>query len=763
MCNHAEGWSYDNPNSFLNRVVKESGVTTINPKLVEVAMDYVGGTEFENFFNVFYPSLAGIDFVPLGGMQDGGADAFDDPGIFEGTTGRASSFYQATIEKDHRSKIRRTVKRLREFGREPKVLNYFTAQTVRYIDREEEELSEELDVSVKIRDRKWIAAQVNYSPATIEAFNAYVGPAIAFLSEVGGTQTVRGMGDVSVRSMCVFLGQEVERRKGNTELLESVTDGLILWALEGTDPDAKIFLTREEIRDKIEGVLPTAKDFIRGVFDHRLELLSKRGNSSKREVRRYPKDDKYCLPYETRQVVVQENTEDEYLRIQVTDIYVQRVEEAFEPGEDISAALVADISHRALELTFEKEGLELSEFLTNDTDSEQYSSISDQVDEAIKEFQLLGAEAIRVKELTLGVLRQAFYSSEEVERLYYGKLSRTYTLLFTLRNEPQIVEHFRAMSSDFVLFVGADIIVRMLSEMFLAKEDQMTANMLSILKSAGSTLILTQMAVEEIQAHLQLSDTEFQNDYLAIEPHVDREFIRHCDKILIRAYFYAKHDETNTNRPDGWKTFINRICNYENLHETARSRELVKNYLLERFGFEYMDRSDIEDMTDSEELESLTQQILEVKSEKLAINDALHILGVYGMRRKLGEFHRPSPYGFKTWWLTHEKKVLRLTKGLVKEKGSRYIIRPEFILNFIALSPSMAEVRDSFGSIFPTLLGVRLSNRMKEDAFKSVIQSVKDVRDVDESRARAMLSDMTNELKGDGFKEYENNFNNDFK
>ena len=42
--------------------------------------------------------------------------------------------------------------------------------------------------------------------------------------------------------MCVFLGQELERRRGNADILEAVTDSLILWALEGTNPDNGIFL-----------------------------------------------------------------------------------------------------------------------------------------------------------------------------------------------------------------------------------------------------------------------------------------------------------------------------------------------------------------------------------------------------------------------------------------------------------------------------------------------------------------------------------------
>ena len=85
-------------------------------------------------------------------------------------------------------------------------------------------------------------------------------------------------------------------------------------------------------------------------------------------------------------------------------------------------------------------------------------------------------------------------------------------------------------------------------------------------------------------------------------------------------------------------------------------------------------------------------------------------------------------------------------------------MRPEFILNFIALSPDSEEVRRSYETIFPTLLGVRLSNRMREDIFHDVMEKVKEAWEVDEARARAKVEDMSNRLKGDRFKRYESDF-----
>ena len=730
----------------------------VNLKQVEIALEYVNGSDFEHFFQSFYPALVGTNFIPLGGMHDGGADAFQDQDLFEGKKSRINTFYQASIQQDHRAKIRHTVKRLRDFGRDPETLIYFTSRSIDLIDREEEELSTELDTGLKIRDRKWIASNVNRSPQTVAAFSTYLAPTLGFLSEPGSATIIRNSRNVSARTMCVFLGQEIDRRRGNTGLLEAVTDSLILWALEDTDPDKNELMTRREILDKIEKALPSAKYFIHGVFSKRIMILTSKGNPTGREVRWYRREDKFCLPYVTRKIVENENTEDEFLKLEILDLYKQRAmdkQRAMEVhvvDEAVLADQVSNIAHRSLELTFEKEGLELAEFLSGESAENHYLTIADQVNEAIKEFTLNASDTI-VREITLEVLRQAFYNSTEAERVYYGKLSRTYALMFTLRNEPRIVEYFKSMSSNFVLFIGCDIIVRALSERYLAEEDQMTVNMLRILRDAGSTLILPHTVVEELHWHLKTTDYEFQHLFIGQESDVDIEIARHSSKILIRAYFYAKFNPSLDNRPVRWESFIEQICSYSDLRNDAASREQVKNYLIERFGLDYLDGDDMAQFTDEDEVQDLAEKIKEIKSDDaLARNDARQILAVYGKRRSLKEDHQPNPYGYRTWWLTHETRVRRCTEELEQKRGAKYIVRPEFILNFIALSPTTEEVRKSYNTIFPTLLGVRLSNRMREDIFQDVMKRFKDMRDVDEARAKTKMMEMSNRLKGDRLK-----------
>ena len=734
----------------------------VNQELAEIALARIGGADFERFFRSFYSALTDIEFVPLGGTHDGGADAYHGEDLFERTGRRTGTFYQASIQEDYRAKVRHTVKRLREFGRDPKLVHYVTSRVISAIDKVEEELAEELDVAIKIRDRNWIVGQINRSHQTIASYGQHLHPHLSFLSALGATSTITPSPNLPARTLCVFLGQEIDRRRGNTDLLEAVTDSLILWALEDTNPDTNIFMSRLEILEKVENTLPSSKRFIRGVFDHRIEMMASKGNPTGREVRWHKKNDMFCLPYDTRQILTQENVEDEALKLRVLSLYEDRAQAILGTDEIIGPSDVASLAHRALELTFEQQGLELVQFLTSEPVDNRYFIISDQVDHAIGECRLTGEAANTGKEVALGVLRQGFYNSSDIERLYYGKLSRTYALMLTLRNEPRIVEYFKGMSSNFVLFVGTDIIVRALSERYLPHEDQMTVNMLRILAEAGSSLILTHMTVEEVHAHIKSTDVEYRNWYHDVDRHNNKELARHASRILIRAYLHAKWEPLTEHIPTNWRNFIGQICNHGDLENDSVSRDQIKQYLIEKFQLEYLDSTDIAELVDQEEAETLAAQILPIKSEEiLARNDARQILAVYGKRRALREAHRPNPYGYRTWWLTHEVRVRGRTRQLVQEKGAHYIVKPEFVLNFIALSPTTEGVRRSYGHIFPTLLGVRLSNRMREEVFHDVVRRVKEIYEMDDARANVQMSQLSTQLKGDNYKQYEVEFDSD--
>lgn len=729
----------------------------VNTKLVHIALNDVPGSVFESFANALYPSIAGEGFVPLGGTHDGGADAFLSS-ISEGS--ETGTFYQASVEADHRSKIRRTVKRLREFGREPKTLIYLTSRVIKLIDRQEKELGDELGITVRIRDAKYLESHVNDDVSTRAAFRTHLEPQLAFLNQLAPPGVLVPQPEGTSTAVYVFLSQELDRHEGKDGLVNALTDGMILWALESTNPDENLLMTRSQIEATIAAELPAALKVIKGALPTRLNHLSTVLRRGARPVRAYKKQGKYCLAHELREEVAGDNAKDEALRISVRESFQQRAADRVEPEDDPTAPeVVADIAIRAVQKTFEQEGIEFSAFLVGELKEPTANTVADHVDSCLDDSQVDGDLRLRTKELAISVLRGAFYESTQDERLYFSRLAETYTLLFCLNSEPKVVEYFQSMSADFFLYVGTDILVRSLSERYLLPEDQMTRNTLRLIRDAGGRLILTDPVLDEVYSHIGATDYEFQNHYLPHESSITPIIASNSDRILIRAYFYAKHSPPDgLASPSSWVSYVEQFCDYGELHSPS-GREQIKRYLMAEFGLDFESRDELESLCDPTEVAQLSDRLQVEKSDsRLAENDALMALAVYGRRRARKETTRISEFGYRTWWLTSESTIRRHTKELVEGHGARYIMRPEFILNFLTLAPSGAEVKKTFRAIFPSLLGLKLGRRVPQGQLRRVLREVAKAQELDDGRRQAKVSAISDKLKSDFYKKYEHNF-----
>ncbi|MEG3146532.1 hypothetical protein U1839_17910 [Sphingomonas sp. RT2P30] len=316
----------------------------IDQRLVAAALEAVDTANFERFAQTFYGAIQDREFIPLGGVHDGGAEGFDrglgDPEIFVDEA--ATSFIQVSKQATTRQKIRQTIHRLREYGRAPKVLTYITSRTVPDIDKDEELLSCELGCKIAIRDGKYIEIYINSNMATQGAFFSYLQPSISEKYTPGNSEIGRNVSAHSDRTLAVFLRQEVENRSSRSPMVESISDSLIIWALRETDPDKGILLGRKQIMERIEAALPAAKDFIRSVFDRRLNVLASKDAPGGRQVRVYRKTGQYCLPFETRTTVAIENADDDLIKMRVSCVFEDRLSErSIEDIDDLRGKIVS--------------------------------------------------------------------------------------------------------------------------------------------------------------------------------------------------------------------------------------------------------------------------------------------------------------------------------------------------------------------------------------------------------------------------------------
>jgi hypothetical protein len=223
---------------------------------------------------------------------------------------------------------------------------------------------------------------------------------------------------------------------------------------------------------------------------------------------------------------------------------------------------------------------------------------------------------------------------------------------------------------------------------------------------------------------------------------------------LIRAFFYVRLDPPEGVQPPGsWNAYLQQFLDPA-LIGKARGTDDLRRYLMSTFAMKYEDRAQIEALVATDaarsQLSAVAHALEPSKSNPdLALNDAMMAMAVYGRREKNGELDKSTVFGYRTWWLTGETSILKHTRYIVDARGARYMMRPEFVLNFIAVAPKLAEVRASYDAIFPSLLGVRLANRVKDDVYHDMMEKVREVRQLEPGRVESLVARYSDQLKSD--------------
>jgi hypothetical protein len=555
----------------------------------------------------------------------------------------------------------------------------------------------------------------------------------------------------------VFLAQELNRSHGDYRLVDAMTDALIIWALEGTDPDAGILMSRNDIYRRIVDQLPAVAMLIAPRLDKRLDVTSSKDYPGGRAVRAHRKEAMFCLPFETRQRVEADNVADEALRVDFRQSIEDRVDTQERDGlGDATAGLAVEAAVRAIQVVFEREGLEFARYIHSESTVANYPTILDALRGVVAEQGIGGRRAELVVETALCALRGVFYDSREVEREYLRKLSRTYALLFTLQAEPRLIEFFQDLVGDFYLYVGSDVIIRALSEHLLPEADQMMKNTLLAAARHGATLVLAEPVLEEVVHHLRGCDHEYRNHIAGRENSMSYELMRGVPQIMLRAYLYAfANGDLGERRPRSWQSFVRRFCDPEDLQRQAAYTDL-RAYLCGAFNLQFRSSHDLARYVDQDEADRVAAALAdEKKNDVLAQNDAEMAVAVYGRRAVRRENACSSEFGLNTWWLTSEASIARHTKSLVdRNGGTRYMMRPDFLLNFLTLAPRAADVRRTMQNVFPSLLGVSLSRRMDRNSFHEVMKQVDDAMDMDDARRTAKMAKIVDKLKGDMFRRF---------
>jgi hypothetical protein len=672
-------------------------MTGIDPRAFEFALQRIDdGFVFEKFAQAFVGAVVGYTFEPAGGLHDRGIDGLEH--VFQRQ--QVQRFvYQASIERDPAAKIRKTLAALEKNSVHYDALYFVTNQIFPSKDKAIDRLYESYQKPIHIFDLKWLSTHVNQSSVTINHFQVFVESYLHDFTKPGKTFVVGDL--IEDPRLFVFLRQQWETYRKDLDLGAILADTLILYALEGTDPDKGVFRTRDEIHSAIARYIKFDPRSLTSIIDQRLKALS----TKPRRIHFHGPDKAYCLPFETRLLIQERNLRDAALHEEFKVLGTQRLQKYLETA-NVSAEDALVLLEQSFHRLFYQQGLEFADFVLKGENREAFEKrLPDIISAVVDNTRVRISNREAIKTTLLVAIRDLIYRGNPAEKEFLSRLSHTYMMLFLLQFDPKLSIYFRTMASKLTVYVCTSIIIPALSEFHLDPPNRRHWNLLKEARNAGVNLVVNETILRELVSHFRMITNRYQAEYRDCEKvYLDDEIATlYIDEIMIRAYFYSKM----RGAVDTFEGFIDNFVT-PNLYQAEV--ELVE-WLKTEFGIQYRPDSSLGCRPVKAEVDRLYDVLKRQKAhEQQARTDANLILTIFAIREKNNEQADGGIFGYRTWWLSKDTVTQRAVNEAFRNKyPTSCYIRPDFLHNYICLAPSSAEIDTAYNELFPTLLGVNIS------------------------------------------------------
>jgi hypothetical protein len=695
------------------------------------------GFLFERIAGEFLSAIIGYTFVPAGGIKDKGIDGLEH--CFH-PDGRERYVYQSSIEENYEKKIENSLEKLIENGIEFDRFHYVSNQEIKNQHQIIDNMFERYGKHVHIFDRLWFGSNVVGSDAAQKVVQSFADQYLHEYALPGKAHVVSDL--IEDPRLYVFLRQQWESNKNILDLEDLLADTLIMFTLEGTDPNKHIFKSEDQIKQDIAGYLKFPVERLSETISTRLVILSRKP----RKIHYHTKENAYCLPHDTRLHIQNKNLEDQALSDRFRSDLIAKLK-YYLKNENTIVKDCAALVEKVFNLMFYRQGLEFANFVLHGESQDAVERrLSDIVGEVVDRSSVIPRNKEVVKRALIMTIRDVVYNGTEDQKLFLGKMANTYMMLFLLQCDPHLCSYFSAMASKLRIYVDTSLIVPALSEYFLEKRNRRHWNLLSGAKEAGVGLVVNDIILDELVAHFNMVVNHYRERYLELEDvFLDSEAnIDWVDEIMVRAYLYTRLRGQIAN----FHSFLDKFVTPA-LPSAWKSELSV--FLNEHFGIEYISDSTLDVKVDEDEYERLYNTLKTHKSHiEKAKNDARIILMIYAIREKDGDTASSTIFGYKTWWLSKDSITGRTVHALFRKKYpiSCYI-RPDFLHSYICCAPRKHQVDAAYADIFPSFLGVSLSSHLPREVTSVARKYLIEHKDTDHGRLKAKIGALSNEVRSD--------------
>jgi hypothetical protein len=693
------------------------------------------GFVFEHFALKFLPLILGYEFMPVGGVKDKGIDGLN---YIYCKSGFEKNIFQLSTETNTEGKIDNSILKLLDNNIPFDSFVYVTNRVVHSKDSLIDKFIDKFKKPVRIFDQAWFVFHANYSDATINCYYTFIDSYLHEFNKPGKSYVVSNLAGKS--EIFVFLRQQLEDHRGDLKIDDLLADTLILFGLEGTDPDKNILKTKQEIIESIKKFVNFDLRVLNETIDRRLKILS----TKPRRIKHHTKKHGYCLPYETRLEIQNRNLTDAQLQETFYEQTSKTINKYLQE-ESVYVKNLTKLIDEVIHNIFYQQGLEFSNYILHGKSQQVIEKdLQEVINLVVDESSVVDRNKEKVKTAILMAIRDIVYNGTIEQKKYFRSLSNTYMMMFLLQWNPQIAIYFETMASKLIIYVCTSILVPALSEYYLTSENKRHWNLLKGAHQAGIRLYVSDAIIDELKHHFYMLKNKYEtffrnNEHVYLNTEAETMYI---DEIMLRAYFYAKSQSKVYNFEDFLSNFVD------------PDLKTVKNdlitYLRGEFGIGYFNDESLKIKIPEEEQLKLTERLVENKSQKKAETDSKIILSIYKLREKNNESASLGIFGYKTWWLSKDSTTF---KAVTDVFGDKYpvscYIRPDFLYNYITLAPKKHEVDEMYKEVFPSLLGVNLSFHLPSEVTDFVQERIVEHGTKHPARLTAILARLSEKLKSD--------------
>jgi hypothetical protein len=694
------------------------------------------GFEFENFAQKISRCKHGDDFFATSPFKDGAVDGFIDrfnEELVVTRRGKPGIIFQYGTTEDFENKIRSTYNDLTKNKVNVTKINYFSARSISQLTKHIDTLEAELGIGISITDQAQFCVMAGNNECK-NIFQEFVATMIGSLENKEDQNII-----LDYPSLYLSAWYKYENKTESNKTITNIADNLIIWALRNTDPEKNIFLQENQIYEAIEHEFPTAKYSIKSIFKDRLAYLKKlRTEFSRQSIQQHKQG--YCLPKETREDFQEKNEYSKSLLFVTKESIFKRLEQQdCTKNQDA----IAELLLFTVKNIYIRQGMKLLQCITSE-DDESYNDLSlhDAIESAAKELSNYAYTRL-TKELVARTLRSMLVNPTRSEQEYLTRSSYLYIMHYIMHNNLDIVNYFEERTKRLSLIVHSDIIILAMSEEYLPKEGQHYRNMLAYLTQQGAELIITEESLTEVYMQLHIAFLSYLQDIRPFENDFTSSSVKYIPVLMTRAYMYNKVDGL----ANSWEAFINKFCTPTNvLYKSNQNKaiEELKIYLTGKYKFEYLSSYELKSKIDTKVAEELKKILIPHKKKPIMAEHVANVNVYISTIRNLNKEISANPFGYKTYWLTREKTVYNIAKNFFDEHnlGGRLIMRPEFIMEQIILTPDSNSIAKSYSATFPTALGIQMSQQLSIPIFTKIMEKLNEIKNLDENRAKALLNNV---------------------